>query len=405
MSDRDISSKSNSSATGNYRSIKFSTKKNDKNRQNVLFFRIIWIAMIVLMSVMLAQYFIVGVNDMLAIGREEEKTVEIEISKNSKVDDVASILKDKGVIENKQFFILYSRVTKSYGNFIPGNFEVKTNLDYEALINYIQSNSNRLEKDIIDVTFQEGLNVLECAEWLERNEVCDKNEFLDLCKSNEFDDSYDFLKSISNTDDRYYKLEGYLFPDTYKFYKNERAKDTIKRFLNNYEKKITSKKKVEGFDSKVSIEDIAKQNGMTPEDMLTLASMIQAEAAEKDDMPNVSSVFHNRLSTVETEGVNKYGDFGLWMLGSDATVFYPYRTKAQVPIDIVDSFQSRYNTYNIKGLPAGPICNPGMDAIDAALNPNDTDYYYFCHSKDKKSYYAKTLDQHHINLSKAGLSS
>ena len=86
-----------------------------------------------------------------------------------------------------------------------------------------------------------------------------------------------------------------------------------------------------------------------------------------------------------------------------STIYYPYRTKAQVPEAQRDTYSSRYNTYNIVGLPPGPIANPGSAAIDAALNPAKTDYYYFCHSADGKAYYAKTAEQHQKNLKKAGL--
>lgn len=390
MQGRDLSSKS-------FRPKKFESKENKKTR------RLIWISTTIVVSLILAQCMIIAVNDLFAINRQEESIVEIEIPKGSKVAEVASILEKNGVIKNKLFFIIYAQITKASADFIPGSFQIKTNLDYEAIINFIQSNKNRLEKDILNVTLQEGLSVLECAKVLEQNEVCDSNDFINLCKSDNFDESYDFLKNISNVKQRYYKLEGYLFPDTYKFYKNERAKDVIKRFLNNYEAKVTERKKVNGYDKKVSVEDMAKEIGMTPEDLLTLASLIQAEAADNDDMYKVSSVFHNRLNTLKTSGVSKYGDGGLDMLGSDVTVWYPYRTKSQVPIDLVDKFESTYDTYKIKGLPAGPVCNPGEDAIDAALHPSKTDYYYFCHSKDKKAYYAKTLSDHNSNLKKAGL--
>lgn len=390
MQGRDISSKS-------FRPQKPENKENKKTR------RLIWISTTIVVSLILAQCMIIAVNDLFAINRQEESIVEIEILKGSKVAEVADILEKNGVIKNKLFFIIYAQVTKASADFIPGSFQIKTNLDYEAIINYIQSNKNRLEKDILNVTLQEGLSVIECAKVLEQNEVCDKEEFLNLCKSNDFDDNYDFLKNISNFKQRYYKLEGYLFPDTYKFYKNERAKDVIRRFLNNYEAKVTERKKVNGYDKKVSVEDMAKEIGMTPEDLLTLASLIQAEAADNNDMYKVSSVFHNRLNTLKTNGVSKYGDEGLDMLGSDVTVWYPYRTRLQVPIDLVDKFESTYDTYKIKGLPAGPVCNPGEAAIDAALHPSKTDYYYFCHSKDKKAYYAKTLSDHNNNLKKAGL--
>ena len=119
---------------------------------------------------------------------------------------------------------------------------------------------------------------------------------------------------------------------------------------------------------------------MTIDEVMTLASMIQAEAADVNDMYMISSVFHNRLEAGSASAVA--------YLGSDPTVWYPYANRAEVPADQVDTFESRYNTYKIKGLPPGPICNPGEDAIQAALNPKDTNYLYFCHAKDGTAYYA-----------------
>ena len=109
--------------------------------------------------------------------------------------------------------------------------------------------------------------------------------------------------------------------------------------------------------------------------------MIQAEAADKEDMYKVSSVFHNRL--------NSSGTGDLLRLRSDPTTYYPYRTKASVPSDIRETYKSKYDTYTIKGLPAGPICNPGAEAIDAALNPASTKYYYFCHGADEEIFYRR----------------
>ncbi len=191
------------------------------------------------------------------------------------------------------------------------------------------------------------------------------------------------LKSISNSSERYYRLEGYLFPDTYKFYKNEDAKSAVKKLVSNCNTKLTKQ-----------IRTKATEKGMTVDQLLTLASMIQSEAADKSDMYKVSSVFHNRLNSKKT---------ALRRLESDSTLYYPYRKQSLIPEDLRSTFKSRYNTYSFEGLPPGPICSPGLDAIDAALNPDSTGYYYFCHSSKGKAYYAKTKSGHDANLKKAGL--
>ena len=117
----------------------------------------------------------------------------------------------------------------------------------------------------------------------------------------------------------------------------------------------------------------------------------------------VSSVIHNRLRTIDYGGKNSFGEYSIGILRIDSTVYYPYKTKSAVPENIRKTFKSNYDTYKIEGLPPGPICNPGMDAILAALNPAQTNYYYYCHSTSGEAFYAKTNDEHILNLRKAGL--
>ena len=352
-----------------------------KRKKNHRFFRWVWLAMVVMIGVVLAQYMIAGINDMLAIGREG-KSIEVTIPKDASTQQIASILKKNGAIDNEGFFCLYSKLTKSDGTYNSGTFKIETNMDYEAIITNLQSNLNRT--DTVRITFKEGITVLEAVKLLEDNGVCSAQDALAEIKSDHFDSNYEMLKGITNSDERYYRLEGYLFPDTYDFYKNEEPQQAIQKLVSNCNKKLTK-------EIRQKIED----KGMTIDQALTLASLVQAEAANEDDMYVVSSVFQNRLNSDPSQG--------LFYLNSDPTIFYPYKN-GTVPEDVKDTFSSTYNTYKVKGLPPGPICNPGMDAIDAVLNPADTNYYYFCHSADGTPYYARTAAQHEANKKKAGLS-
>ena len=270
-------------------------RKKKKAKKNGCLFKIVWLIMIMLVSVVLAQYILVGVNDMLAINRPES-TVTVDIPSNSSLDDVAQILTEKHVIDRPDFFKMYAMLTRSAQSrtFTKGTFDMQTNMDYEAIINYIQTQSNR--KDTVSITFYEGETVLQYAEKLEENNVCKKEDFLEACNSDEFDEDYEFLQEITNQDQRYYKLEGYLFPDTYEFYEEEDPVDTISRMLSNYNKKIYTKEKVKGYENQVSIADLAQEKGMTTQELLTLASMVQAEAADQEDMKKVAGVFLNRLN-------------------------------------------------------------------------------------------------------------
>lgn len=379
-------------------------KKSHKNR---LFFRVVWLIMVVLISVLIGGYMSVGINDMLAVGRGEEKEVTIDIPDDASLNYVTDLLSSNNIINDESFFKLYATLTKSTSGFVKGTYQIKTNLDYQAIITYLQTNTNRT--DIVEVQFTEGLNVREYGELLEKKGVCSASEFLNACNSDDFDDEFTFLKEIKNKSERYYKLEGYLFPDTYYFYKDEKVDTVITKLLNNYEKKIYhTKARTDGFEKRVTLEERAKAAGKSVDEVLILASIIQAEAADADDMYMVSGVLHNRLATAENGGSSPYGDMGLTQLQVDSTVYYPYKSKTQIPIAEKNSFKSRYDTYKIEGLPAGPICNPSADAIDAALSPDESDYYYFCHKaatadEPAQSYYARTNEEHEQNLALAGL--
>jgi hypothetical protein len=356
-------------------------KKRDRKNKRIFFW--MWIVMILVVSFSIARFAMVNINDMLAVGRDDS-VVQIQIPKNATGEQVGELLAKSGIISKPSFFALYSKITKSEGHYQYGTYEIKKNMDYEAIINHIQSNANRLDNETTQVTITEGMSVRQIAQLLEEKNICTVDEVLEAANDSDYFDIYSAINSITNDKDRYYLLEGYLFPDTYDFYTGENPTDALSKLLNNYKDKITQEMK-----------DKAASMNMTMDQVITLASMIQAEAANVDDMYMISSIFHNRLR----DGAEK----GVATLDSDPTVWYPYHSREEVPADQVDSFKSRYNTYEVQGLPPGPICNPGLDAINAALNPKTTDYYYFCH-KDGQAYYSKTLEEHQQKLQELGLS-
>ncbi len=358
-----------------------------KNKRNRRVFRWMWVISVVIVGAMLSVYIITGMNDLLAINRPDSSTVMIEIPENPTLDDVAEILDKNGVIDETSYFKMFAMLTKSTDGFTQGTYEMRKNMDYEAIINYLMSSGNRT--DTVNVMIAEGQNVLEVAQTLKDNGVLSETDkFLELCGSDNFDEDFSFLKDIKNGKDRYYKLEGYLYPDTYEFYKNEDAENVIYKFLNNYEMKITEKQDVRGYDNLTTVKKMLEESdsGYTLDEIMIIASIIQAEAANTDDMYNVSSILHNRLEAD--------ADWGVSNLGLDSTKFYPYRNGETAP----DGFTSKYDTYEEAGLPEGPICNPGMEAIKAALNPNSTSYYYFCHDSEGNAYYASTIYEHNANL-------
>ncbi len=355
-------------------------RNEEKARKNKAFFRLMWFCFVLMVSLLAAKYLVGGVNDMLAVGRQPV-SMTVEIPKNATSAQVAQILYQAGAIRDKKCFSLFEKLTKAPKAYGGGSYQITGGMDYEALINSIQSRQNRV--DTVKVTFTEGMNGQEIAAKLEKNGVCSAKDVLGAFNTVKLDEDYDLVAAIPKNTAKYYRLEGYLFPDTYEFFKNDDAVNVVEKMVSNCNLKLTKQ-----------IRDRTKEEGMTIDQMMTLASMIQAEAADRDDMYKVSSVFHNRLSSK---------DKTLLHLDSDPTTFYPYRQKSLIPADIRDTFKSRYDTYTVEGLPAGAICNPGADAIDAALNPADTSFYYFCHDKKGKAYYAKTLSGHKENLKKAGL--
>lgn len=376
-------------------------KRVRKSPKNAKFFRSVWLFMIAMICLMLGQLVVFGTLDMLAITREDA-VVSIEIPKGAGKNEVANILYKNNVIKQPSFFKLYMLFTKGSKKFIPGSFEIKTNLDYEAAINYLRSNANRLDSDVVDVMIPEGKNVMEIASILEKNEICSEGEFLKACKSSEFDKEFNFLKE-TKTSGVIYRLEGYLFPDTYTFYKNVEPRTVINKMLNNFNNKVNKKLIIDDSNEKVSVKTLAERKSMQLADVINLAAMVQAEASNDADMHGIAAVINNRLHTSKTGGMSSFGDAINGCLGVDATVWYPYRSRDKVPQNMVDSYESPYDTYKFSGLPKGAICNPGMTAIETVLNHKPTQNYFYCHDKDGNTYYAKTFAEHSTNLRKAGL--
>ncbi|MCR4614894.1 MAG: endolytic transglycosylase MltG [Clostridiales bacterium] len=230
----------------------------------------------------------------------------------------------------------------------------------------------------VSVTFPEGFTVYDIAKRLEENHVCNASDF--ILAVNDGENLGVFEQDIANAEDRAFKLEGYLFPDTYEFYRNSMPQAVVEKFLKNTQSKITD-----------DLRRQAEEQGMTMDEVLTLASIIQREASHAENMGKVSSVFRNRLKSASFP-----------KLQSDSTTFY-INNSVKPCFDDTEKYSKLYDTYKCKGLPAGAICNPGMDAIKAALEPEKTNYYYFVSDNDNNYYYAETYAQHKKNCASAGL--
>ncbi len=371
-----------------------------KSGRNKKIYRIAWLLLIIILSAVMAEFMVAGFNDLFAINRAEEEFVTVIVSKGDDVDDISCKLEEKGVVDSAIFFSMFLELTGKGDEIEPGVYEVATNKDYLGVVNYLRNIDNR--KTTITLQFTEGMTVLEVADSLyDAGVTTDKDAFLRLCNSDDFDEDYEFLAEIEDNADRLYKLEGYLFPDTYEFYVEEDPALTISRFLDNFDVKINETKvEAAGYSESITIRDLAVRSGISIDELVNRASIVQGEAANVEDMFNVSSVIKNRLE--------RGAEMDIFTLGMDSTQFYPYSSYEEIPSELKEGFESAYETYNSEGLPPGAICSPGLDALTAAVAPNPTNYFYFCHGTNADgtttSYYASSLYEHQANLIAAGLS-
>lgn len=322
------------------------------------------------------------------------KEIDFEITENMSVDDIIDGLYENGIIDMPKLMKMYVKFTDNTTGYLNGPHTVNSGMSYNNIIASLQR-AKEFTKTTT-VVIPEGLSVVEVGNLLEENLVCRAVDFEEYVKSKQ--NRYDFEDGLIVNPDRMFMLEGYLFPDTYEFYvvdyleKNPNydtrtwAKDAADKMLENFEDHITKKLKAR-----------MKEMDMTLDETIILASIIQREGNTEESMAMVSSVFHNRLNDPEN-----YPN-----LGSDVT--YDYINQTIKPLttaanrEQMEKIEKAYDTYQCFGLPAGAICNPGIDAINAALNPDTTPYYYFIADREGNFYWAETLEQHEQNIIDADL--
>lgn len=362
-----------------------------KNNSRVINFRKNFIAImaaaIIIFTCALSAVGISCINDVLALGREPE-TVTVNIPKNATTDDVIEILADNGVVKQELFCKIYYRAITWFKNLNkdvkPGEPEYKSGPHYvdkdmglEGCLLTIRGFVK--ENDTVTLVFPEGWTIYQIIDKLDEFDVCDRDKLLAAISSADFD--YDFIDVIPANGNRTFTLEGYIFPDTYEFYEDSDANTVIRKFLAGSENVWTDE-----MDAR------AQELGLTRDEVLILASIIQREAANKEQMSMISAVLHNRLQqsatypNLECDSTGHYIEYYVGPLsGMSDTDYYIY--------------ERNYNTYFSEGLPPGPICNPGKDAINAALYPSEAydNYYFFRHDKYGKIYMARNDAEHSAN--------
>ena len=231
------------------------------------------------------------------------------------------------------------------------------------------------------ITIPEGYTVDEIIDLMVSYGIGDRETYIDVINNYEFD--YWFVEQIPEDTDRYYRLEGYLFPDSYEFYNSSSEVTVINKLLARFDEVFVQ-----------DYRDKAEEMGMTVDEIITIASLIEKEAGTAADYRYVSSVFHNRL--------NNPSRFP--KLESDATTVYAIQVEnggvrpEEVSADEIRNYDSPYNSYMNSGLIPGAIANPSASAIRYALYPTESNYYFFVAGPGGKTYFASTQAEHDANI-------
>ena len=306
---------------------------------------------------------------------DKTDSVSIEVKDGNNYFTIASFLKKNNLIKSEFFYKIFLKIHRPTG-LITGTYELNQSMSVSEIVETL-SNKNNLKNTSIKLTFKEGIRITNMADIIEEKTGIPAEDFIKTVNDDEYIDTlinkYWFITSDVKNDALYYKLEGYLFPDTYILDKDELdSKTIIQKILDNTDDKLSPlKQSIEGSDYSIH-------------QLLTLASIIELEAVTDDDRANVAGVFFNRLNNS-------------WSLGSDVTTYYA--AKKSMTESLTKSELNDCNGYNtrctsMKGLPIGPIDNPSLSSINAAINPSSNNYYYFVADSEKKVYFTKNATEH-----------
>ncbi|MDR0819297.1 MAG: endolytic transglycosylase MltG [Oscillospiraceae bacterium] len=377
-----------------------------RERSTGLIGGIMYFAFVICISLILACLLWIAANDVLSLNKdyleatidipalpysktaliEQLKALEITASATSSVDKLLDLfpsgkkpyapfdmdalidqLKEKGIIEHPQLFRLYVRFAGAQDKIQPGVYEINTNLDYHAIVTALRKSSGS-RPVVSDVLIPEGYTVAQIFALLEEKKVCSADLLWEAAANYAFE--YDFLEGLPYGDKN--RLEGFLFPDTYNFFQSSEPDEAIKKLLSNFKIK---------FDADLIAQTAAQ--GKTVKEILTVASLIEREAASDSERPIIASVIYNRLTNWDNP-----------LLQIDASIQYalPEHKDALSYEDL--TVDSPYNTYTNPGLPPGPIANPGIASIKAALNPDTTEFYFYALDKTFAHQFFKTQAEH-----------
>lgn len=319
------------------------------------------------------------------VDADDNTPIEVVIPNGASASRIAFLLynargqDEPGLIVSTASFKVYVDFTGRSSALKAGTYVLSRNMTIPEIVNILCAGNEA--RRVTRFTIPEGYTAAEIAQALfEAGILEDQEEFLALCKDATLL-SVAYLDPILNASDRRYALEGYLFPDTYEIYEDAVAADILKKMLNRFAVVLTEEDALR-----------ARELNLTTDQVLTLASMIEREAGAAEDFPRVSAVFHNRLRQGKA-------------MESCATLSYALGVKKYTFTESELSTVSPYNTYRNKGLPVGPICNPGRMAIQAALYPDEAylnqGYLYFCNMNPKQTnqlIFARSYEEHQRNV-------
>lgn len=325
---------------------------------------------------MLYFFFVVGISAALAVFgwqsakdvlglMKPDKEATIVVSDNFEISSLSKTLKEKGIIEYPWLFSLYCKVSKAGEKIKPGEYTINALLDYRAIIYNMRGTASVLQE--VRIPIPEGFTLKQIIQVLVENGVADEDELWETAQYHKYE--YSFLGALPFESNR---LEGYLYPDTYDFYIGENPISVFNKMLSNFNRKFT-----------IEYRERVKEMDMSVAEIITIASMIEKEAANDEERPIVASVIYNRLSSSKF----KY-------LQIDATLQYFLSEPKPIPSSEDLQIDNPYNTYLYEGLPPGPIANPGLESVRAALYPEETGYYYYALTSDYTHKFSKTSEEH-----------
>ncbi len=362
---------------------------------------LIWLAIAVTIGVTLGRLIWVCASDVLAFGRESQK-VSITIEESDDMEAIAAKLQAGGLIKYPQIFLVYADITDAREEIEAGTYELDTIYDYNALVNFMSASS--AYRDVVTVLIPEGYTCAQIFKLLEEKGVCTAAKLEEYAANGELAD-YWFLEGVPRGDK--YCLEGYLFPDTYDFYVGDdpgrvltkllgdgvggfkvRFTDVMREKLDALNTRLAAMMKKNGYD-----QTYIDQHKVTAREVVIVASMIEKETSGSQESFTIASVIYNRLTNQKEYPY----------LNIDATLIYALGEHTDKLTDADKKVDSPYNTYTNKGLIPGPISNPGTSSLNAALDPDDTGYYFYVYDPSQGFHiFAKTYKEHQKNVDKVG---